>query len=149
LKPFIHVTVASICEKDKQFLVVEEHSTRLNKNVINQPAGHVELNESLVDAVIRETLEETGWKVTPKYIVGIYQTSIEDPSDTHYLRVCFACTPLKQVTTELDPDIIRTHWLNSDDVISHPHPRSGLVALCIQDYLDGKRFPLDIIQSLS
>jgi len=145
----IHVTVASICEKNNQFLVVEEHSKRLNKNVINQPAGHVEVNESLLDAVIRETLEETGWKVTPDYIVGIYQTSIDNPSDTHYLRVCFACDPVEQASTDLDPDIIKTHWLNSEAILSHPHHRSGLVSLCMQDYLDGKRFPLDIIRSLS
>jgi len=149
LKSFIHVTVASICEKGKQFLVVEEHSKRLSKNVINQPAGHVELNESLLDAVIRETLEETGWKVEPDYIVGIYQTSIDNPSDTHYLRVCFACNPVEQVSDNLDPDIIRTHWLSSDEILFHPNHRSGLVSLCMQDYLSGKRFPLDIIQSLS
>lgn len=145
----IHITVASICERNGLFLVVEEHSKRQNKNVINQPAGHVELNESLLNAVIRETLEETGWLVEPQYIVGIYQTSINNPSNTHYIRVCFACDIIEQSTHELDPDIIKVHWLSSEKIQSHPHHRSDLVNTCLNDYLQGNRFPLDIIHSLS
>ena len=85
-----HVTVAAIIHAQGKFLLVEEKDKTTTRLVINQPAGHLENNESLIDAVIRETFEETRWDFTPKYISGIYRW-IHDNGET-YLRICFVCS---------------------------------------------------------
>ena len=147
---YIHITVATICEKDGRFLMVEEFSNSLNRNVINQPAGHVELHESIIEAVKRETLEETAWEVEPKYIVGLYETSVDKPNKgTHYLRICFACDPVKQTKQKIDDEIITTHWLTAEEIYQLDNPRSEMVSKCVQDYLTGNHIPLDLITSLS
>jgi 8-oxo-dGTP pyrophosphatase MutT (NUDIX family) len=163
---YIHLTVATICKKDGRFLMVEEqsktqdpthqgtssqNSKSLKPNVINQPAGHVELNESIYDAAIRETLEETAWSVIPKYIVGIYHNlnSIQDVNSRQFLRICFYCDLLEKKDLDLDPDIIATHWLTADEILKHPHPRSPMVHASLNDYLSDKKISLDILSTLS
>lgn len=146
---FIHLTVASITENNNQFLMVEEYSKRLQKNVINQPAGHVENNEPILDAVVRETLEETAWRVEPQEVVGIYQSFIDGNNDsTQYLRICIACAPVSQTNNAIDSDILQATWLTADEVLNLSNPRSPMVKRCLQDYLNGQRFSLDILTAL-
>lgn len=145
----IHLTVAAITEHQNKFLMVEEFSKKLNHRVINQPAGHVEKNEFVFDAVIRETLEETAWRVTPETVIGIYQSFTDGNNDSiQYLRICFSCSADEQTDQALDPDIIQALWLSADEIFASTNTRSPMVKQSLQDYLDGQRFSLDILTAL-
>ena len=144
-----HNTVAAVIEKDNRFLLVNE--TVNGTNVYNQPAGHLEGNESLIEAVIRETLEETTYQFTPTYIVGIYLYQVKNQKQA-YLRIAFGGTlGAKVAGAKLDKDIIDTQWLSTKDLSALPTERlrSPMVALCIEDYLKEKRYPLDMLTYLT
>lgn len=142
------ITVAAICCRDDKFLLVEERSKSTQELVFNQPAGHIEPNESIVDAVVRETLEETCRHFTPESLIGIYR--LEADNGKTYIRITFAGS-ISEIDENysLDPDILRTHWLSADDVRRNPALRSPLVIHCIDDYLSGQRYPLDLLRELS
>ncbi|QCP50989.1 NUDIX hydrolase [Trinickia violacea] len=146
-----HVTVAAIVERDGRFLVVEEHTADGLR--INQPAGHLEAGETLVDAVVRETLEETAHPFTPHALVGVYMTHFgrSDSYGTTYLRFTFCGTSGAVLTDRaLDADIVRALWLTADELraASERH-RTPLVMQCVDDYLAGRRFPLDFVHTHS
>lgn len=140
-----HVTVASIIEDQGRFLLVEEMAD--NRAVFNQPAGHLEADESLIQAALRETLEETGWDVELTGVTGIYLYTAPSNGIT-YQRVCFAGKPLQQrVNHPLDEGIIGPRWLTRDELAAQPERwRSELVLRCIDDYLSGECFPLSLIR---
>jgi 8-oxo-dGTP pyrophosphatase MutT (NUDIX family) len=142
------VTVAAIVEKNQQFLCVKE--TILGQQVINQPAGHLEQNESLIEAVTRETLEETGWVVEPRSVVGIYLWNHPRENLT-FLRVTFCCDyKMLNENAEIDSDIDEVIWLSAQQLRSSANNlRSPLVLTCIDDYLQGKHFSLDVLSSIS
>lgn len=139
-----HATVATIVEDNGSFLFVEERSN--GKDVINQPAGHVEKGETIIDAAIRETLEETGWVVKPSYLVGIYTYTVPDNGITYY-RFCFAASKVEfQENYPIDTDIHGQCWLTPQNFSEKRDlHRSPLVSKCLEDYLDGKHFPLSLI----
>lgn len=139
-----HATVAVIVEDHQgRFLLVEEISG--GQVVFNQPAGHVEQDERITDAALRETLEETGWQVELEHFLGLY-TYKAPANGVTYFRFCFSARAIRQVTDELDTGIIAAHWLGLDDIQARrPQLRSPLVLECIQDYRNGRRFPLDVI----
>ncbi len=142
-----HVTVAAIIERDNRFLMVEEKIS--GSLVINQPAGHLEEGESLIEAVKRETIEETAWNFEPKSVIGIYLWRPANFSTT-FLRVSFAgnCTDYNPAQ-ELDLGIIRALWLSRDELTDRLHTlRSPMVLRCIDDYLSGVRYPLSLLQSM-
>lgn len=141
------VTVAAICEVDGRFLMVEEKSKSSGKIVINQPAGHLEDKESLLEAVIRETLEETGRHFTPEQLVGLYRLRLE--SGKTYIRYTFCGAISDPVPNyELDSDIIRTLWKTHSELTLCPNLRSPMVLGCVEDYLAGARFSLDLLREL-
>lgn len=138
------VTVAAIIERDGQFLIVEEDID--NKIMLNQPAGHWEDNESLIEAVVRETQEETAWRFSPTHLVGIYHWKHPTSEDT-YLRFAF-CGELIEKNEEqaLDDGIIQARWYSVAELEENrDRHRSPQLMLCINDYLTGKRLPLDAI----
>ena len=138
--------MAAIIHQEGKFLLVEENIN--GKKVINQPAGHLENNESLIDAVIRETLEETRWEFSPSYISGIYRW-IHDNGET-YLRICFVGDAVKEHTElNLDTGIERAIWLTEKEVKEHMNLRSPLVIKSIEDYLAGKNYSLSLIQDVT
>ena len=143
-----HATVATIVEKDGRFLLVEEIAS--GERVINQPAGHVEANESLQQAAIRETLEETGWHVTPTALLGMY-IYYAPANGVTYHRTCFiAQADREEPNAELDDGIIGPLWLTRDEIAARAELlRSELVLKCIDDYLAGRSFPLDYIHEPS
>ena len=145
---FPHVTVAAIIEKDGRFLVVEERVDS-GPTVFNQPAGHLEEGESLLQAVIRETREETSRAFTPKGVVGLYRWRVPG-SGTTYLRVClFGECSEPDTSLELDEGIVTTHWLTTTELQEQVHRlRSPMVLKCIDDYLGGHRFSLEILNDL-
>jgi 8-oxo-dGTP pyrophosphatase MutT (NUDIX family) len=140
-----HITVATIVEDQGRFLLVEEEAD--GRAVFNQPAGHLEANESLLQAALRETLEETGWEVELTAVTGIYLYTAPSNGVT-YQRVCFAARPLRHHPNQpLDEGIIGPRWLTRDELLAEKDRwRSHLVLRCIDDYLDGERFPLSLIR---
>lgn len=135
-----YVTVAAVIERAGRFLVVEEQSA--GRRVYNQPAGHLDDGESLIDAVIRETLEETGWHFAPTALVGVYRWKHPHTGDT-FLRFCFTGTAERQDERALDPDILATHWMTAEELGADPERlRSPLVMRCIADYRRGARHSL-------
>lgn len=140
-----NVTVASIVELDGKFLMVEEESPV--GPVLNQPAGHLESNESMEDAVIRETLEETGYRFTPEAVIGSYLWHNGDNETTYYRSTYSGSVCDKIIATELDEGIIRTLWMTRDEIIANESRlRSPVILESLNDYLLGKRYPLDSIK---
>ncbi|MFT5573148.1 MAG: ADP-ribose pyrophosphatase YjhB (NUDIX family) [Cryomorphaceae bacterium] len=141
------VTVAAVCEKHGRFLLVEERSKSSQKIVFNQPAGHIEEGESVLAAVVRETLEETCCHFVPESLIGFYR--YQAVNGKTYLRYTF-CGSISDADSSytLDPDIIRTHWLSLDAIRASASLRSPLVINCINDYLSGQRYPLDILREI-
>ena len=139
-----HVTVAAVIERDGKFLLVEEQADQTL--VLNQPAGHWEANESLVAAVVRETLEETGHTFQPTALIGIYRWP-HPQKDLVYLRFAFTGVILDHDPHRvLDDGIVRAIWLSPDELQAQStRHRSPLVQHCIQDYLAAKRYPLDLL----
>jgi 8-oxo-dGTP pyrophosphatase MutT (NUDIX family) len=118
---------------------------------INQPAGHLEAGETLVEAVIRETLEETAHRFEPEALVGTYMTHFERPGrDVTYLRFTFCGVAGEALDRPLDHGIVRAMWLTADELraCAHRH-RTALVQQCVDDYLAGRRVPLDFIHTHS
>ena len=141
-----HITVATIVEKEGRFLFVKEHAEE--RVVLNQPAGHLEMDESLIQAAIRETLEETGWDIEITQLIGIYLYTAPSNNVT-YQRVCFAGRALAQRENyQLDEGIIAPTWLSRDELIEQQSLwRSPMVLRCIDDYLAGERFSLELLKA--
>lgn len=140
-----HITVATLIEDQGRFLMVEE--LKAGKHVFNQPAGHLEANETLLDAARRETLEETAWEVELTGVVGIYLYTAPSNGVT-YQRICFAARALKHHPERaLDSDIVRAVWLTREELLADPERwRSELVPRCIDDYLAGPLHSLALIR---
>lgn len=139
-----HATVAAVIEQDGRYLMVEEKVD--GKVVYNQPAGHLDPGESLIDAVIRETREESAWQFVPEALTGIYLWDQPDSSRT-FLRFAF-CGEHSNHDPEqtLDDGILRALWMTRDELAARPNQlRSPLVLSCIDDYAAGKRYPLELL----
>ncbi|AAO56835.1 NUDIX hydrolase [Pseudomonas syringae pv. actinidiae] len=140
-----HVTVATIVEDQGRFLFVEE--MKGGRAVLNQPAGHLDPNESLQRAAVRETLEETGWDVELTSVVGIYLYTAPSNGVT-YQRICFAAKALRHnCEYQLDHGILGAIWLTRDELLAQQERwRSELVMRCLDDYLDAEHFSLDLLR---
>ena len=141
-----HLTVAAIIERQGDFLIVEEAPG--GSPVFNQPAGHVEEHESLLEAIRREVREETQRHFEPEAVCGIYRWRSPVNGIT-YLRVAF-CGSISEPDPQLqrDGDIIADAWLSRAALLQRPL-RSPLVLRCIDDYLAGTRMSLDLISELA
>jgi 8-oxo-dGTP pyrophosphatase MutT (NUDIX family) len=140
------VTVAAVVERDGRFLFVEEHTDQGLR--INQPAGHLDPGETLQQAVAREALEETAHPFTPTALVGIYLWRSADLArPTTYLRFAFTGELGGAIDgLALDHGIVRTLWLSRPELAQRAAQwRSPLVGRCIDDYLSGQRYPLDML----
>ncbi len=146
------VTVATIVERDGRFLLVDE--TSQGRLVLNQPAGHLEPNESLLQAAVRETLEESAWTVELTGFLGAFQwrapDAAEGGSGRHYLRFAFIANALQhEPERPLDAGIERTVWLTREEIeASQDRLRSPLVLHVLQQYWDGNHFPLSLVGQL-
>lgn len=141
-----HVTVACIIKYKQKYLFVEERDA--GRVVLNQPAGHLEANESLNQAVSREVLEETGLSLAPQGLVGCYLFT-SPHNHTTYLRFCY-CYEFDQAPEPCKPqddDIINCHWLSLEQLKErHTQLRSALVLEVIEDFEQGKRAPMDMLK---
>jgi len=140
------LTVAAVVPRAGRFLFVEEYVGGCS--VLNQPAGHVDPGESALQSVIRETLEESACSVRPLNLIGIYELVLPH---AHFVRLAFHCEWLNfDPKLPLDPPIVRTHWLNREELLAHSIPhRSSLVLKTLDDHLCGRQFPLSIIEQFS
>lgn len=139
-----NVTVAAVVQRDGRFLLVEEETE--SGLAFNQPAGHLEEGESLIDAVVRETLEETAYHFKPTHLVGVYNWR-HPQKELTYLRFAFA-GELRGFEAErpLDEGIVGARWLTLDEVrATQSRHRSPLILRCCEDLLAGKRYPLDLL----
>jgi len=143
---YTHITVAAVIEKDNCFLLVTDKTNAGLK--LNQPAGHVETNEDIINAVIREVHEETSMQFTPEKLIGIY---LYNPNPENiYLRFCF-----KGKTSNVmdiphpqpnDDGVIAANWYSLEEIRKNSAMlRSTLVMRCIDDYLKGIEFPLEVL----
>jgi 8-oxo-dGTP pyrophosphatase MutT (NUDIX family) len=141
------LTVATIVARDGLFLIVEEMIG--GRLVLNQPAGHVENGESILDAGVRETLEETAWHVQPDHLVGTYLWR-NPRNGLTTLRFALAATALSEESgRQLDRGIVAAHWLSREQLLANSHRlRSELVLRCIDDWLSGQRFDLSAVARL-
>lgn len=137
-----NVTVAAMVERDGKFLLVEEDTERGRR--FNQPAGHLEPGESLIEAVVRETLEETAYKFTPRALLGAH---LYPHRDITYLRFTFiGDVSDHDATRKLDAGILRADWFTLDEIrtLREQH-RTAIVMRVIEDYIAGKHFPLETL----
>ncbi|MBO9830269.1 NUDIX hydrolase [Xanthomonas sp. A2111] len=141
------VTVATVVVRDGRLLQVEEAIA--GALVLNQPAGHLEPDESLIEAAVRETLEETGWQVQPTAFIGAYQWKADN--GRHYLRFAFAADPVAHdAQRPLDTGIVRALWMTPAELeAAAPRWRSPLVWQVVADYLAGRRYPLDLLRQVA
>ncbi len=140
------VTVAAVIERDGLFLLVEEHTAEGLR--LNNPAGHLDPGESLIQACAREALEETAHSFVPQSLLGVYQSRFQRPGeDVTYLRFAFCGTlGALEEGRQLDTGIVRTLWMTPDQVrASAARHRSPLVLRCMEDHLRGQRFGLDTL----
>ncbi len=142
------VTVATIVPRDGAFLLVEEIVQ--GRHVLNQPAGHLEHNESLHEAACRETLEETGWTVELTGFVAVYQWS-NATGTGHFVRFTFIGKPLAHdAARALDSGIVRACWLTREEIAARSTElRSPMVLRGVDDFLAGRRLPLDTVVAIS
>jgi len=142
------VTVAAVVEQGGRFLLVEEHTADGLR--LNNPAGHLDPGESLLQAVVREVLEETACTFTPRHLVGVYLARLQrGDEDVTYLRFAFAGTVgAPEAGRALDTGIVRTLWLTPSEIeASRERHRSPLLWRCVQDHLAGRRHPLAVLST--
>lgn len=143
-----HIVVATVVERDGRFLFVEE---QINGQLwLNQPAGHWEQGETLIEGAIRETVEESGWDVEPTDFLGVYEW--QSPGLGYpFVRFSFAARALRHHPGRaLDTGIVRALWLTRDELAREAHrTRSPSVERSLDDYLSGQRYPLSLLQHLT
>jgi 8-oxo-dGTP pyrophosphatase MutT (NUDIX family) len=142
------VTVAAIAEREGRFLLVEEHTAEGLR--LNNPAGHLDPGESPLQGVVREALEETACVFTPDRLVGLYLSRFQRPAsgeDVTYLRFAYGGSVGEaDPARALDTGIVRTLWMTLPELrASRERHRSALVLTCIEDFVAGRRFPLDMV----
>ena len=142
-----NVVVAALAERDGRFLLVEEEAD--GKLMLNQPAGHLDEGESLLAAVVRETLEETAWHFEPQALLGVYRW-VHPGRRVTYMRFAFAGRVLRhEPERALDDGIVRALWLTPDEIrAERARHRSPLIERCLNDYLSGERYPLELLHDL-
>jgi 8-oxo-dGTP pyrophosphatase MutT (NUDIX family) len=142
------VTVAAIVERNGRYLLVEEHTPEGLR--LNNPAGHLDPGETPLQAVVRETLEETSRRFTATALLGVYLSRVQriaPADDVTYVRLAFVGEVSEPLPGHaLDPDIVRTLWLTPDDLRAQAARHRGpLLMRCVDDHLAGRRYPLELV----
>ncbi|WP_035572981.1 NUDIX domain-containing protein [Halomonas halocynthiae] len=146
-QPF--TTVATVIEQGNRFLMVEERHGP-GATLFTQPAGHLELGESIRDGALREVREESAWEVDITHYLGLYVFQAADKKTFHSHG--FRATPLYQINRPLDPAVVAAHWLTLEEIeqlAQQQRLRSQLVIQRIRDTLAGRFYPADVIHEFS
>ncbi len=139
-----HVTVATVIEKDGKYLLVEELCN--GQLVFNQPAGHLDPNETLEQAAIRETFEETGWHVELQGVVGVALYTSPHNQITYHRTTFYAKALEHDPEHPLDKGIQQAVWMSYEDMLaSSDRMRSHLVIKCIEQFQQGHRYPIELV----
>lgn len=139
-----HVTVATLIERDNRYLLVYEEAE--GRKVYNQPAGHLEPNETLTEAAIRETLEETAWTVTLTGVVGVNLYTAPSNNVTYFRTTFIGDAINHDPNRRLDKGIIDAVWLTYEEIVARKDQlRSPMTLQIIEDYRAGRRFPLAVV----
>jgi ADP-ribose pyrophosphatase YjhB (NUDIX family) len=139
-----HVTVATVIERDNKYLLIEESSN--GRLVYNQPAGHLEADETLQQAALRETLEETGWEVELQGVVGMALYHSPHNGVTYHRSTFYASAINHHPEQELDEGIEGISWMSYEEMLANAdNMRSPLVIKAVEQYRNGHRYPLDLI----
>lgn len=139
-----HITVACIVEHKQRYLMIEEYSQ--GRLVFNQPAGHLDPGETLLEAAVRETLEESGWHVEPTHVLGVSRYTAKHSGVVYYRTTFIANALREEPNAELDEGIERACWLTYEELCQHKDKlRSPLVLRSIEKYRAGIRYPLTLI----
>lgn len=139
-----HITVATVIERDNRFLLVYEESN--GKKVYNQPAGHLEPDETLAEAAIRETLEETAWNIKLTGVVGVNLYTAPSNNVTYFRTTFIGELISHDPNRRLDEGIIDAVWLTYEEILEKKDQlRSPMTLKIIEDYLSGRRFPLEVV----
>lgn len=140
-----HIVVAAVVEREGRFLIVEELIA--GECRINQPAGHWERGETLIEGVRREALEETGWDIEPTGFLGVY-TWQPDNLPYAFVRFAFVAEALRHHPERaLDEGILRALWLTPDELRARSEEHRGPAVLgCVEDYRAGRIHPLSLLQ---
>lgn len=142
----IHLTVATVVVRQNQYLMVKEFDS--GKLVINQPAGHVEPGEDIIDAAIRETYEETGWHVDINGFIGVYSSKFPTTGVTYYRLAFSAAVVSEDKHATIDTDIQQVLWLSAEQIRQNSKQlRSDLVIECLNDFECGEIYPLEIFRT--
>jgi 8-oxo-dGTP pyrophosphatase MutT (NUDIX family) len=140
----VSMTVASVIQHQGRFLFVEEETDDGIR--INQPAGHLEADESIIDGAVRETLEESAYGFSPAGLVGVYRWRHPARNLTYVRFAFYGELGVHHADRKLDHGILRTLWLTPEELrVGAPSHRSPLVLRCVEDYLAGRRYPLDLL----
>jgi len=142
----IHLTVATVVERNGEFLMVRE--TKDGVQVLNQPAGHVEPGEDVIAAALRETLEETGWEVKITGFLG-FSNAMSVVTGITYYRLVFMAEPMQfNQNAEIDSDIDSAEWMTLEEIKDPSNrPRSEMVHQAVDDFMSGRVFPLEIFRN--
>jgi len=142
-----NTVVAAVVERDGKFLLVEEEAD--GQIVLNQPAGHLDPGETLTHAVIRETLEETAWHIEPTALLGVYRWP-HPKKDITYMRFAFVAKAVRhEPERSLDKEIRQALWMTADEIrAARSRHRSPQVERCLDDFLSGACYPLDVLKDL-
>ncbi len=148
MNQYPHVTVATVVSRDNgDYLMVVERDG--SNTVVNQPAGHLEINESLTQAAIRETLEETAWQISLTGFLGVNQYYAKT-NDTTYIRLSFTAKPISHCPEAvLDDGIITAEWMSADVIRKLPNLRSPMVMQDIENHQAGRVLPLEYVRTIN
>ena len=140
-----HITVATVVAREEQFLMVEEREKTSGEMVFNQPAGHLDPGETLLEAAVRETVEETGWQVELSAVLGMALYAA--PNGVTYYRTTFLAEPIAPLeNASIDPDISAVHWMSYEEILANSAKmRSPLVLAAIEQYRKGLSSPLELV----
>ncbi len=139
-----HVTVATLIERDDRYLLVYEEAD--GRKVYNQPAGHLEPNETLIEAAIRETLEETAWHIRLTGVIGVNLYTAPSNNVTYFRTTFIGEAISHNADRPLDQGIIDAVWLTYEEILARKDQlRSPMTLKIIDDYRAGRRFPLAVV----
>jgi len=140
----LSLTVAAVVEREGRYLLVEEQTDEGIR--INQPAGHLEPHESILEGAVRETLEETAYEFSATALLGIYRWRRPVGGATYVRFALCGQVGAHPTARTLDKGILRALWLTPEQLRAcAPSHRSPLVLRCVEDHLAGRRYPLEIL----